>query len=220
MLLHVNNIKKTYHNGKIIAVKSANFCIEQGSFNTIIGKSGCGKSTLLKIISGLIVPDEGNVVFNNCDITKLKPSEIIKYRQKNIGIIDQNYRLFDDYTAIENIYLPLLLQKKKINEELFHEICDILDITDILQAYPRELSGGEQQRIAIARAFLPQPQLILADEPTGNLDSYNKESVLQLIFTMKERFSETIIMVTHDMDNASKSDRILRMDGGIINDET
>ncbi|MBR3897992.1 MAG: ABC transporter ATP-binding protein [Bacilli bacterium] len=221
-ILRVNNLSKKYTNGENIfyALKNINFSVKKGEFVAITGKSGSGKSTLLHILSGLDSKDEGEVIIDNQNIFELNDNDLTIFRRKNIGIIYQFYNLLPMLDVKENILMPTLLDKRKVNKKRFNELIKTLDLDNKLDSMPNDLSGGQQQRTAIGRALINRPKILFADEPTGNLDSKNTKKIMKLLEYYNKKFKQTIIMVTHDNALARRCDRnIVIKDGKIIKDE-
>ena len=221
-VLECDNLTKVYHQGEniISAVKTCNFSVEEGEFVAIVGTSGSGKSTLLQLCGGLDVPSGGTVYINGRDIYKLKSEELAEYRRKHIGFIFQNYNLIPVFTALENIIMPSLLDGRKLSYPHINELLEILGIADRIHHLPHELSGGQQQRVAVARALINYPSLMLADEPTGNLDKNSAKELMNLLLKTKEVQHQTLVMVTHDDNIAAMADKIYRMDDGVLSQDT
>ena len=221
-VLECDNLTKVYHQGEniISAVKTCNFSVEEGEFVAIVGTSGSGKSTLLQLCGGLDVPSGGTVYINGRDIYKLKSEELAEYRRKHIGIIFQNYNLIPVFTALENIIMPSLLDGRKLSYPHINELLEILGIADRIHHLPHELSGGQQQRVAVARALINYPSLMLADEPTGNLDKNSAKELMNLLLKTKEVQHQTLVMVKHDDNIAAMADKIYRMDDGVLSQDT
>lgn len=218
-LLELENVTKTYITGdlKVEALKSINLEIEQGYFYAIIGKSGSGKSTLLHILGALDRPTDGKLFLEGDSVFEKSDKDITILRRRRIGFVFQSYNLLPEHTVLENILMPAHLDGKKPEPERLKEIISSLDIEDKLNYYPDELSGGQRQRVAIARALITNPAIILADEPTGNLDEKTGKEVMELLKQSAARFNQTIILVTHDMDIARQADRIIQIaDGQIV----
>ena len=217
-ILEVQNLIKQYRQSDtvITAVNRANFTVEDGEFVAIIGTSGSGKSTLLHICAGLLSANSGRVLVRGNDLTAMKSSELAAFRGRYIGMIFQRHNLIPQLTAIENILVPAIMCNKPdfSYEESLKKIVASLHIEDRLNHLPSELSGGQQQRVAIARALINRPQVLFADEPTGNLDRENAEEVLRLLLETKKALNQTLVMVTHDMKIASHADRIFKMENG------
>ncbi len=215
-IVETRNLKKTYQNGSIEvrALKRISMKIEEGEFVSIIGASGSGKSTLLKILGGLEVPSEGEVRIRNLTLNSMSEDELAVFRRRNIGFVFQNYNLLDTLNVRENILFPIKIDCNEVDVNFFNSIVDELGITDKLLQMPEYLSGGQQQRVAIARALITKPAIILADEPTGNLDSETGLEVMKLFQKMAHKFNQTMIMVTHDMKIAEMADRIICIKDG------
>lgn len=201
---------------KVHAVKDIDIKIEAGEFVAIVGASGSGKSTLLHILGGLDKPDSGQVIINGTDIYDLSDEQRAIYRRRHIGFIFQFFNLIPVLNVRENIELPMSLDEEKINEEDFKEIVKRLGLEDRLKHLPSQLSGGEQQKTSIARALIYKPSIILADEPTGNLDKENSEEVLNILKLFASKFGITVVLITHDLNVAAKADRIIKVDDGKI----
>ncbi|RDU22482.1 ABC transporter ATP-binding protein [Anaerosacchariphilus polymeriproducens] len=217
-ILKVDNIEKTYGDGynEVKALKGLSFVVEKGEFVAISGSSGSGKSTLLNILGGLDNPSKGKVWIAGKNLERIYREEKTIFRRKNIGFIFQQFNLIHILNVYENIVLPLQLDGQKIDHKYVKNIIEVLGLQDKTESMPYELSGGQQQRVAIARAIVNKPAIILADEPTGNLDSENTKNVLELLkFTMRE-FKQTMIMITHNEEVAKTADRILRIEDGMI----
>lgn len=219
MGIQVEHLTKIYGSGEneVHALKDVSLTIEDGEFIAIIGASGSGKSTLLHMIGGVDKADSGTIYVNDVCITSLKDNEMTKFRREHIGIIYQFYNLIPVLNVVENIEPPMQLGKKKVSSEEMDAILNMLDLSDRKLHLPSQLSGGQQQRTAIARCLVAHPDVILADEPTGNLDSKNSEEVMKHLIAINQQQKQTIVMVTHDMELAKKATRILEMaDGRII----
>lgn len=217
-LLKTINLSKSYGKGsaKVQALKNVNIEINNGEFIAIVGPSGSGKSTLLHLIGGVDRPTEGKVILDGTDIYSLKEKELSILRRRKIGFVFQFYNLIPVLTAKENILMPLLLDGKKPDEKYLDELIDILGIKDRLDHLPSELSGGQQQRVSIGRALANKPSIILADEPTGNLDSKNSKEIIELLRYSAKRYSQTLMVITHDLNIAGIADRIVRIEDGEI----
>ena len=219
-VLEVKNIEKYYGNKSNLtkAIDNISFTIEKGEFVGIMGASGSGKTTLLNCISTIDRVTAGKIIINNQDITRLKGNNLNKFRREELGFIFQDFNLLDTLTAYENIALALTIQKVKPKEieERVQEIAKKLEITDILNKYPYQISGGQKQRVASARAIITNPKLVLADEPTGALDSRSAQMLIEMISSLNKDFKATILMVTHDSFTASYCDRILFIKDGKI----
>lgn len=221
-ILEVKNLSKIYGKGDTLvkAVDDVSFTVEQGEFVAIIGPSGSGKSTLLHIIGGVDTPTEGNVIIDGTDITKLKESPLSIFRRRQIGLVYQFYNLIPILTVEENLTLPLLLDGRKPNKEQIDYLVSNLGLGDRLKHVPNQLSGGQQQRVSIGRALANNPALLLADEPTGNLDSENSKEIVALLRKFNREHNQTVIMITHDERIAQSADRIIAIeDGKIVKDE-
>ncbi len=220
MILEVNNLIKQYRQSDsvITAVDRADFSIEAGEFVAIIGASGSGKSTLLHLCAGLIRPNSGSIRIRGNDITAMKPDELARFRGQYIGVIFQKHNLIPQLTALENILIPATIAGKPefSYEESLKKLITSLGIGDRLNHLPSELSGGQQQRVAIARALMNRPQILFADEPTGNLDRTNADEVLDLLLIARKQYDQTLMMVTHDERIAARADRVFRMDNGVL----
>ncbi len=219
-ILEVNDLIKQYRQSEavITAVNRATFRVEDGEFVAIIGTSGSGKSTLLHMCAGLLRCNSGHVRIRGQDIMEMKPDQLAAFRGKYIGMIFQRHNLIPQFTAIENILMPAMMCDRPgfTYEESLKKLVVSLHIEDRLNHLPSELSGGQQQRVAIARALINRPQVLFADEPTGNLDRENADEVLKLLLETKEMIGQTMVMVTHDMSIAEKADRIYRMENGYL----
>ena len=210
------NLTRTYGKGEgqVVALKGIDLTINDGEMVAIIGKSGSGKSTLLNLIGGLDVPTEGKIFYNDTEIGKMNDTELSKFRLNNVGFVFQFFDLIPELTAEENILLPSKLAKKKENNA--DSIYSALDISDRIKHYPSELSGGQQQRAAIARAMINSPDMLLCDEPTGNLDKRSGEEVMSLLKKLNREQGKTVIIVTHDADIAEQCKRIIEISDGHI----
>lgn len=217
-MLEVRNLYKSYGKGetKIEALKNINLTINKGEFITIVGPSGSGKSTLLHIIGALDEPTEGKVLLNGQNIYDFKEKDLAVLRRRKIGFIFQSYNLIPVLTVEENIVTPLLLDGKKIDKEYIMELMSILGIENRKNHIPSQLSGGQQQRVAIGRALANKPSIILADEPTGNLDSKNSREIIELLRYSAKKYNQTLIVITHDLNLATISDRVISIEDGVI----
>ena len=217
-LLRVENLSKSYGKGeaKVDALKNINLSIKKGEFIAIVGPSGSGKSTLLHLLGGVDKPTIGNVFINDINIYDLKEKDLAIFRRRNIGFVFQNYNLVPILNVYENIVLPIELDGMKIDEEYIDSIINILGLSQKLTNMPNNLSGGQQQRVAIARAIATKPAIILADEPTGNLDSKTSMDVIGLLKMTSQKFNQTIVMITHNEEIAQLADRIIRIEDGKI----
>lgn len=215
-IIQAIHLKKYYHTGNMItkAVDGVSFTIEPGEFVSIVGKSGSGKSTLLHLLGGLDTPTSGKIKIQNQDITTLTDDEKTIFRRRNIGFIFQNYNLIPSLNIYDNIVLPLELDGEHIDKNFFNALIDTLFLKEKLNSMPYELSGGQQQRVAIARALITKPAIVLADEPTGNLDSAMGNEVASLLKITNYRFHQTLLMITHNNEIAQLADRIFKIEDG------
>jgi putative ABC transport system ATP-binding protein len=221
-ILKVNNLSKVYGKGdtQIKALDNVSFSVEKGEFVAIVGASGSGKSTLLHILGGVDTPSSGQVLVDGTDICALGQTKLAIFRRRQIGLIYQFYNLIPILNVEENITLPLLLDERNLDEARLKEIVATLGLGDRVTHLPNQLSGGQQQRVSIGRALINNPALILADEPTGNLDSANSKEIIALLKLSNQRYHQTLILVTHDRDIALQADRIISFgDGRIVRDE-
>lgn len=213
---------KSYGEGdtKVDAVKDINLTINRGEFVAIVGASGSGKSTLLHLIGGVDKPTSGEVYVDDIDIYSLSEKELAIFRRRKVGFIFQFYNLIPVLTAEENILLPIHLDNKKVDKKHIDELINILDLEDRRTHLPNELSGGQQQRVSIGRALAYNPSIILADEPTGNLDSKNSKEIVDLLKISVKKYNQTLILITHDLDIAAQADRIITIeDGKVVKNE-
>lgn len=221
-ILKCEGIKKVYGSGanQVKALDAIDLAVNKGEFVAIIGASGSGKSTLLHILGSVDKPTEGKVVVGGTDIAALNKTQAAIFRRRKVGLIYQFYNLIPTLTVRKNILMPLLLDKKKENPEYFDQIVKALGIADKLESLPNQLSGGQQQRVAIARSLIYRPALLLADEPTGNLDQKNSKEIIDMLKLSNRNFEQTIVLITHDEKIALEADRIITIeDGRIISDE-
>ena len=218
IIVKTTGLKKYYQLGKhrVKALDGVDFSVEEGEFVSIIGKSGSGKSTLLHLIGGLDTPTAGDVCVDNIHLAKMSREELAVFRRRNIGFIFQNYNLVPDLNVFENITLPVELDGGKPDREFIREMLSLLQLEDKTEALPGNLSGGQQQRVAIARAVASKPGIILADEPTGNLDTSASHDVMGLLKTVAKLYEQTILLITHDYDIAQLADRIVQIEDGKI----
>lgn len=209
MDIQVKDISKTYGTGgnQVIALNHASMTIHAGDFISIMGPSGSGKSTLLHLVSGLDKPSSGSVQYGDTDIHRGNDKELSMFRRQKIGFIFQQFNLLPVLTARENIIMPLLLDKKQPDESYLKQLADLLGVEERFTHLPHELSGGQQQRVAIARALIAQPDIIFADEPTGNLDSKSGSEVMKMLCDIREKFGKTLVIITHDSRIAEMADR-------------
>jgi len=222
-ILKVNNLSKVYGKGdtQIKALDNVSFSVEKGEFVAIVGPSGSGKSTLLHVLGGVDAPSSGQVLVDGTDICALDQTKLAIFRRRQIGLIYQFYNLIPILNVEENITLPLLLDERSLDQARLKEIVATLGLGDRVGHLPNQLSGGQQQRVSIGRALINTPALILADEPTGNLDSANSKEIISLLKLSNKRYHQTLIIVTHDRDIALQADRIISFgDGRIMRDET
>ena len=219
-ILQVQNLCKTYGKSetKVEALKKVSFLLEKGSFSAVVGESGSGKSTLLNCIGALDVPTSGTVLIDGQNLFTMKEEERTIFRRRNIGFIFQSFHLVAELNVEQNIIFPLLLDYRKPDTAAVEEILEILGLKDRRHHLPNQLSGGQQQRVAIGRALITKPKLILADEPTGNLDSQNSQEVLDLLLRASRHYQQTILMITHNNNLAASTDRVLRVSDGLLTD--
>lgn len=217
-LLRVENLSKSYGKGeaKVDALKNINLSIKKGEFIAIVGPSGSGKSTLLHLLGGVDKPTSGNVFINDINIYDLKEKDLAIFRRRNIGLIYQFYNLIPVLTVKENILLPAELDNRKIDKEYLEDLLKTLDLKERENHLPSELSGGQQQRTSIGRALINRPSIVLADEPTGNLDSKNSKEIVELLKVSVKKYNQTLIMITHDTNIALQADRVITIEDGII----
>ncbi len=217
-ILKVENLVKSYGSGdtKVEALKGINLSIKKGEFVAIVGPSGSGKSTLLHLLGGVDKPTSGKVYINDVDIYNLKEKDLSIFRRRNIGLIYQFYNLIPVLTAKENILLPAELDNKKVDKNYLDDLLKTLGLFERQNHLPNQLSGGQQQRTSIGRALINRPSIVLADEPTGNLDSKNSKEVLELIKLSVKKYNQTLIMITHDNNIALQADRVITIEDGII----
>lgn len=215
-IVETKNLRKTYGEGdtKVNALNGIDLAIEKGDFAAIVGTSGSGKSTFLNMVGGLDIPTHGEVIVDGKKIWDLSDNELTVFRRRKIGFIFQQYNLIPMLTAWENIILPLKLDGKRVDSRYMEEITGLLGLEKKLGCIPGELSGGQQQRVAIARALVTKPAIILADEPTGNLDSRTSQDVLGLLKITAERYCQTVLMITHNEEIAQLANQILRIEDG------
>ena len=221
-ILELKNVKKSYgyDDNKVVAVNNVSLSIEEGSFVAIVGKSGSGKSSLLHVMGGLTRPQTGVVLLEGQSLYDMNDDRLSRYRRRRMGFVFQFYNLISSLNVIENIILPIHLDHLKEDQEYIDELLELLDLKEKKTAFVRELSGGQQQRVAIARALAMKPALILADEPTGNLDAKSSQEVVSLLKLSQRRYKQTLILVTHDDMIASQADRILTIEDGCIVGDT
>ena len=219
-LLEVKEISKTYGTGEtaVHALKEATFCVPKGEFVAVVGESGSGKSTLLNIIGALDTPTSGKVFIDGKDIFSMKERSLTVFRRRSIGFIFQSFNLIPELTVEQNMIFPVLLDYQKPNRKYLEELLAVLGLKDRRNHLPGQLSGGQQQRVAIGRALITRPALILADEPTGNLDSQNTSEVIAMLKEASRMYEQTIMMITHSQSIAQTADRILSVSDGVVTD--
>ena len=220
MLIKAKGLSKIYGSGEnqVVALDKANLTIAPGDFISIIGPSGSGKSTLLHLLSGLDHPTSGSLTYDGQEIYTLPDKELSAFRRRQMGFIFQQFNLLPVLTARENILMPLLLDKKQPDEGYLNQLAELLGLRERLDHLPHELSGGQQQRVAIARALIAQPEVIFADEPTGNLDSKSGGEVMELLKGIRERMGKTLVIITHDNRIAAAADRQLTIMDGVLSE--
>jgi len=221
-ILRVENLSKIYGSGaaQVKAVDDVSFSVKRGEFVAVVGASGSGKSTLLHMIGGVDRPTSGKVFIEDTDIYQLNETKLAIFRRRQVGLIYQFYNLLPILNVEENITLPLLLDNREIDQSFLNELLDTLNLSDRINHLPNELSGGEQQRVSIGRALINRPALVLADEPTGNLDSKNSQEIIDLLKLSNKRYNQTLILITHDHEIALQADRMITLaDGRIVKDE-
>ncbi len=220
-LIQTIDLTKIYYQGKnkVFANNNISLSIEEGEFVAVLGSSGSGKTTFLNMIGGIDAPTSGKIIINGVDISSIKESKFTRFRGKNIGYVFQKYQLIEELTVKDNIRVVQTINKWEINQEYEDKIIDMLGIQDLLSVHPSQLSGGQQQRVAIARALIGKPAIILADEPTGNLDKKRSEEIINYMKLSNQQYRQTYIVVTHDLEVASQCNRIITLeDGKIIED--
>lgn len=220
-ILRVENLTKIYGKGstKVTALNNVSFQVEKGEFVAIVGASGSGKSTLLHLIGGVDRPTSGKVYIDNKDIYKMSDDTLAIFRRRQVGLIYQFYNLIPILTVAENITLPCDLDNKEVKEQELNDLIGLLGLQDRKHHLPNELSGGQQQRTSIGRALITHPAIILADEPTGNLDSKSSDEIVELLKKSNKEFNQTIIMITHNMEIAKEADRIIKLEDGTLSEE-
>lgn len=219
-ILRIENLCKTYgkDENKVEALKNVTFSINKGEFVSIIGPSGSGKSTLLNIMGGLDTQTSGKILLDDRDIFLMKEKELSVFRRRNIGFIFQAFNLVPELNVEENIMLPILLDNKKPDKKYINELLEILGLSERKNHLPNQLSGGQQQRVAIGRALATKPAIILADEPTGNLDTKNSKEVINLLKLSVSKYNQTLIMITHNQNFVSLGDRVFNVEDGIVSE--
>ena len=217
-ILRTRNLKKYYGAGQTLvkALDGVDFQVEEGKFTAIVGKSGSGKSTLLHMIGGLDVPTDGQVIVDGRDLSQMNREQLAIFRRRKVGFVFQSYNLVQDLNVYENVILPVELDGALVDKAFVDEILDLLKLDEKRESLPCTLSGGQQQRVAIARALASKPSIILADEPTGNLDTATSHDVMGLLRVVAKQFHQTIVLITHDWDIAQLADRIVRIEDGRI----
>lgn len=220
-MLHISEVSKIYHeqSQSVRALDNISIEIEAGTNIAIKGKSGSGKSTLLNVLAGIVKPTEGFVKYDEVNIYEYSEKELCDFRLRNIGIVFQSFQLLDELTVYENICFPFYLKREKEKKEEIIEMLRLLGLEDKKDVYPEQLSGGQQQRVAIARAFIGHPKLVLADEPTGNLDEATSNQIIDVFLKCQKKYGQTLVIITHDDDIAQKMERIITLkDGRIVAD--
>ena len=220
--IEFEDVKKIYGTGEaqVRALDGVSFQVEKGEFVVLLGSSGAGKTTLLNMLGGMDTITEGKILFDGRDISHMSGFEMARYRRHDVGFVFQFYNLMPELTAYQNILLPMQLDNRKVDKAYLDEVISLLGLGDRLSHYAGELSGGQQQRVAIARALITQPAVLLADEPTGNLDGKSGAEVLELLHLSRKRFNQTLIMVTHDRQIAEGADRIITLEDGCVVGDT
>lgn len=216
-IVSLDNVSKTYNNNNISvqALKNINLSVEKGEFVAIVGPSGSGKSTLLHLLGALEKPTSGKIIINNKDLSTLNQKQLSEFRRKEIGFVFQKFNLIPILNSKDNIMLPLLIGNETVDEKYLNYLINFLGIANRQYHMPSELSGGQQQRVAIARALIAKPSIILADEPTGNLDQKSSEEIVNYFVNLSKEYTQTIIMITHNLEIAQKADRIIHIIDGI-----
>lgn len=221
-MIQVEHLSKVYGKGEneVIALKDISFSVKKGEFVAIIGPSGSGKSTLLHILGGVDRPTSGKIYFDGVDVYQQKEDQLAIFRRRQVGLIYQFYNLIPILNVVENMTLPVLMDGREVNQEFLTELVTTLGLEGKGKKLPNELSGGQQQRTSIGRALMTSPLVVLADEPTGNLDSQNSQEIIQLLKTSNKKYNQTLIVITHDENIALQADRIIAIeDGEITRDE-
>ena len=219
-VLKCENLKKYYgnHENTVKALDGVDLSVEKGEFVAIVGESGSGKSTLLNVVGALDNPTAGKVLIDGKDIFSMPEKKLTVFRRQHIGFIFQSFNLIPELNVEQNITFPLLLDYKKPDQKFVNELLQVLGLTERRNHLPSQLSGGQQQRVAIGRALVTHPALIMADEPTGNLDSKNSQEVIALLQSMSQKYQQTILMITHNENQAGAADRVFRMSDGVLKD--
>lgn len=221
-ILKIENLTKIYGKGdnQVCALNNVSFSVSKGEFTAIIGPSGSGKSTLLHILGGVDRPSSGKVLLDGRDVYNQNDEQLAIFRRRQVGLIYQFYNLIPVFNVVENITLPVLMDGKKVDDGRLNELLSILKLEDRKKHLPNQLSGGQQQRVSIGRALMNSPSVVLADEPTGNLDSKNSQEIVELLKYSNQKYNQTLIIITHDENIALQADRILALeDGNIVRDE-
>ena len=221
-MIQVEHLSKVYGKGEneVVALNDVSFSVKKGEFVAIIGPSGSGKSTLLHILGGVDRPTKGKVYFDGVDVYQQKEDQLAIFRRRQVGLIYQFYNLIPILNVVENMTLPVLMDEREVNQEFLTELVATLGLEGKEKKLPNELSGGQQQRTSVGRALMTSPLVVLADEPTGNLDSKNSQEIIQLLKASNKKYNQTLIMITHDENIALQADRIIAIeDGGITRDE-
>ena len=219
-ILKVQNLNKTYGEGevRVNALRNVSLSLNKGEFAAVVGESGSGKSTLLNCIGALDTPTSGSVIVDGQDLFSMKEEQRTIFRRRNIGFIFQSFQLVSELNVEQNIMFPLLLDYRKPDPSAINDILGLLGLTDRRHHLPSQLSGGQQQRVAIGRALITRPKMILADEPTGNLDSKNSQDVIDLLTQASRRYQQTILMITHNNNLTASADRVFRVTDGVLKD--
>lgn len=221
-MIQVEHLSKVYRKGEneVVALNDVSFSVKKGEFVAIIGPSGSGKSTLLHILGGVDRPTKGKVYFDGVDVYQQKEDQLAIFRRRQVGLIYQFYNLIPILNVVENMTLPVLMDGREVNQEFLTELVATLGLEGKEKKLPNELSGGQQQRTSVGRALMTSPLVVLADEPTGNLDSKNSQEIIQLLKASNKKYNQTLIVITHDENIALQADRIIAIeDGGITRDE-
>ena len=219
-ILNVKNLCKTYGRGatQVNALKDVSFTLDKGEFTAVVGESGSGKSTLLNCIGGLDNPTSGKIYLAGEDLFDMNENKRTIFRRQNIGFVFQSFQLVSELTVEQNIIFPVLLDYRKPDKDELEEMLEVLGLTDRRYHLPGQLSGGQQQRVAIGRALITKPMLVLADEPTGNLDSKNSQDVMDLLYRASRHYQQTVLMITHNMNLTACVDRVLHVADGVLSD--
>lgn len=213
-IIEIKDIEHQYGQEKVL--KGISLCIDRGEYLAIIGKSGSGKTTLLNIAGGMLEPTHGHVYIDHQDIFSMSQKDRKIFMRDRVACIFQDYHLIEEFTVYENIQLPFFIKKENYDQQYFHELLKLMDIEDIFDKFPEQLSGGQKQRVCAMRAILQKPDILLCDEPTGNLDQKNSQELIQILKNCHSKFHQTILLVTHDLDIARSMNRMIRIKDGII----